>query len=100
VLEFLVAVLATWRIAVLFFYDPGPWDCFEKLRFKAGVYLEPKPFWGQQLACFYCVTLYAALVCSIVLWLYWYALVPFALSGAALLLSHGGRMIWREMNSE
>jgi hypothetical protein len=92
-----VAALATWRIASMLYYDHGPWDCFERLRLWAGAYVEPKGFWGKQLACFWCCTFWAALLCAVTAWLWWYALLPFALSGAAALLSGGGRIIWREM---
>lgn len=92
-----VAALATWRIAAMLYYDAGPRDCFERLRYRAGVYVEPKPFWGKQLGCFWCCTFLAALPCALLAWLWWPALLPFALSGAAALLSGGGRIIWREM---
>lgn len=98
----IVTALATWRIAVLFFYDVGPWDVFDKIRFNAGCYLDPenRGFWAKQLCCFYCLTLYASLFCTLVWALWWYALIPFALSGTALLLSGAGRMIWHEMNKD
>lgn len=92
-----VAALATWRIAVMLYFEHGPWDVWDRLRYRAGVYEEPKPFWGKQLSCFWCCTFLAALVCAAIAWLWWYALLPFALSGAASLLSGGGRIIWREM---
>lgn len=92
-----VMALATWRIACLFYYDKGPWDMFERLRSRAGVYPVPTTFWAKQLDCFWCVTVWAGLFCALIGWLWWYALLPFALSGAAVLLSGGGRIIWRSI---
>ena len=40
--------------------------------------------------------LWVGLGVALVAWLWWYALIPFALSGAAILLSGGGRVIWKE----
>ena len=93
----LVMALATWRISCLFFYDNGPWDVFERLRYRVGVYKEPQPFWGKQFSCLWCMSLWAGLVCGIAGFLWWPILLPFALSGAAMLLSYGGRIIWKEM---
>lgn len=95
---FVLVALATWRVAALFYYDRGPWDVFERLRYKAGVYAEFKPFWGKQLDCFWCVSLWAGLVCGIAGFLWWPLLLPFALSGAAVLLSYGGRVLWKVGN--
>ena len=92
-----VAALATWRLAVALYYEAGPWDMWDRLRYKAGAYQEPPPFWGAQLRCFWCCTFLASLPCALVAWLWWPALVPFALSGAAMLLSGGGRIVWHKM---
>ncbi|RPJ40037.1 MAG: DUF1360 domain-containing protein [Planctomycetaceae bacterium] len=92
-----VCVLATWRLAALFYFDAGPWDGFERLRYRAGVYAEPRPFWGKLLGCFWCLTLWSGLLCGIAGFLWWPVLLPLALSGAAVLLSGGGRTIWRSM---
>lgn len=94
-----VMVLATWRIAVMFYMEAGPWDVFERLRFKAGVYLEIKTsFWGKQLDCFWCVSLWSGLACTVLGLLWWPMLLPAALSGAAMLLSYGGRIVWHEQS--
>lgn len=93
-IRFAVAALATWRIASALYYEYGPWDVFARLRNWAGL---NSPFWDKQLACFWCCTVWAALlVLPFYLWWIW-PLVPVALSGAAVLLTHGGRVIWREM---
>ena len=101
-LSLIVTALATWRIAVLFFFDAGPWDIFARLRYNVGVYLpeDQRGFWARQLSCFYCLSLWSALFCTLVWAFWWYALIPFALSGTALLLSGAGRMIWHKMNDD
>ena len=88
-----VCALATWRLAVIVWMG----DSFERVRYKAGVYLDPQPFLGKQLGCFWCVTMYCAILCGIAGFLWWPILLPLALSGAAVLLSGGGRIVWREM---
>lgn len=98
----IVAILATWRITALLYYDYGPWDVFLKLRERAGVWIvdengKPVTFWGKLFTCFWCLSLWVGLcVTPLALWCWW-ILLPFALSGAAVLLSGGGRVIWRTM---
>lgn len=93
-LWFLVAILATWRLAAAVYYERGPWDVWLKLRLWAQNH---SPFWQGQLSCFWCCTFWAALLLwPLYVWLPW-LLVPVALSGAAVLLSCGGRVIWRDM---
>ena len=98
----LVAVLATWRITALLYYDYGPWDMFKRLRESAGVYMlgkdgKPLTAWGRLFDCFWCLSLWVGIcVTPLALW-YWWILLPFALSGATVLLSQGGRIIWRTM---
>ncbi len=93
-IELALAILATWRIAAMLYYEHGPWDVWVRLRNAAAL---RSSFWDKQLTCFWCCTVWAALL----VWpLYVYCtwiLVPLALSGAAVLLSGGGRLIWREM---
>ena len=88
-LKLAVAALAVWRISAWLWYEHGAegmrrWLCR----------------WGwaaRQLQCFWCITFWVSLLVALVAWLWWYALIPFALSGAAVLLSGGGRIIWREI---
>lgn len=88
-LRLIVAALAVWRISAWLWYEHSSegvrrWLC----RFG----------WAaRQLECFWCITFWVALICSPIAWLWWWALVPLALSGAVVLLSGGGRIIWREM---
>lgn len=84
-----VAALATWRISTWLWMDKGA----ERVR----EFLCRWPWMARQVSCFWCVTFWIGLLCAVVAWACWYVLVPFALSGAAILLSGGGRTVWREM---
>ena len=86
-LNVIVGVLACWRLAVLFYYENGPGNVFYRLRYRV----------GGALDCFWCVTLWTGLLITpFVVW-FWWPLLPLALSGGAMLLSQGGRVIWRQM---
>ena len=87
-----IAALATWRVAVWLWYEHGGE--------RARAWLCRWPPAARQISCFWCVTFWAGLVVGLVAWLWWYALIPFALSGAAILLSGGGRIIWKETVSD
>jgi hypothetical protein len=97
-LRVVLAALATWRVSVAL-YDG---DFFGPLRYRAGAYLGDgeRGFWGEQLHCFWCTCNWAALPCLLLALLpppcWWLLLWP-ALSGVALLLSHGGRIVWTIM---
>jgi len=84
-----LAALATWRISAWLWYEHSA----EGVR----ALLCRWPWAARQLACFWCVTFWVGLLCALVAWLWWPLLVPFALSGAAILLSGGGRIIWHEV---
>jgi hypothetical protein len=93
-INFLAAILATWRIAAALYFEYGPGDAFLRLRQRAD---DSSPFWSKQLNCFWCCTFWAALlVLPFYLWLAW-PLYPVAFSGAAVLLTHGGRIVHKEM---
>ena len=97
----LAAALATWRLTVMLWYELGPFDVFLRLRTWVGAYeMPPERVLGKLFACFWCLSVWVGLGVALVAWLWWYALIPFALSGAAILLSGGGRVIWEEMNNE
>ncbi len=85
--EFLLATLASWRIAYLLTQEDGPWDMFVGLRrIVAGTML------GRALDCFYCTSVWVA--APFALWVTPFAVRTFmativtwlALSGAACLL--------------
>ena len=84
-----VAALATWRVSV--------WLWTEKSGQGARELLCGWPWAARQVSCFWCVSFWAGLLCGLVAWLWWPALVPLALSGAAMLLSGGGRIVWKEI---
>ena len=89
----LVAALATWRISA--------WLWYETDGQQARAWLCQWPALAQRIDCFWCVTLWVALAVSpVVLLGAWWLLAPFALSGTAILLSGGGRTLWREMSNQ
>lgn len=91
-IRLIIAVLATWRIAAWLWYEHSA----EQVRNV----LCRWPWAENQLSCFWCVSFWVSLPVAAVAWLWPWALLPFALSGAAILLSGGGRILWREMVSE
>lgn len=116
-IRLVVAALAVWRISVAIWYEDGPFDQYKY--FRAWVERKGKPEMGMsddgsvfihhyiwegiwhQLDCFWCVTFWVSLPIAVIItlpWYWWTALVPFALSGAAILLSGAGRTIWRATN--
>lgn len=86
-----VGALATWWLAAMLYYGNGPWDVFKRWRENASGFI------GEQFECFWCCALWAGLFVTPLALLAWPALLPFAFAGAAILLSQGGRVIWREM---
>jgi len=86
-LEFIVAGLATWRLAHLLAHEDGPFDLILRLRARAG-----ESHWGRLMDCPYCLSLWfavpaaawlalridAAVADAVLLWL--------ALSGGACLI--------------
>ncbi len=89
-----LGVLATWWLAAMLYYGNGPLNFFARLRGVAWGWL------GADLDCFWCCAFWAAaIVTPLAVWLPG-ALLPFAFAGATILLAHGGRVIWREMNED
>jgi hypothetical protein len=86
-----LAVLATWWLAAQLYYASGPLHLFAKLRSAARGWL------ALELECFWCCAFWSALVVTPLALLAPPALLPFAAAGGALILAHGGRVIWREM---
>ena len=54
--KFVVAVLATWRVAYMLSSEDGPGDCVVRLRRALG-----DGFWGKLMDCFYCLSVWIAL---------------------------------------
>lgn len=81
--ELLIGTLAVWRITHLFAAEDGPWDLLARLRRALGA-----GFLGRLFDCFYCLSLWVAAPCALLLaeapgeraWLW------LALSGGAILL--------------
>lgn len=93
-LELVVAILAVWRLTCYLVYEKsGQW-----VRDWAMVYAvdedgQPVTYWGKVLSCFWCTSLHVGGV----LWLlvvspWWWVLLPFAISGGAILLNHIARV--------
>ncbi len=78
-----IAILATWRVTHLLQTEDGPWDLLARLRQRAGGSMG-----GRLLDCFYCLSLWVALVPALLLgsdWCQRLLLWP-ALSAGAILL--------------
>ena len=60
--QFVVAVLATWRLARLIAREDGPFDLVVKLRAQAG-----DGFAGQLMDCPYCLSLWIAMPFALML---------------------------------
>lgn len=54
--QFLVAVLAVWRVTHLLAREDGPWALVARLRHWLGA-----GFFGQLMDCFYCLSVWMAL---------------------------------------
>lgn len=85
--RFMLAALATWRLAMLLAHDDGPWDATLRLRRALG-----DGQFGRMLDCFRCVSLWVSAPLAFAVgrspleWL----LAWLALSGAACLLERLG----------
>lgn len=94
-IDFLILILATWRLASLLVVEDGPFDMFLLFRLKAGILYDQngEPFgtswFSDGLACLWCVSVWVGLVTGIAYWLWpdvkW-VLLPFALSSGAIVV--------------
>lgn len=116
--KLVIAVLAAWRISVAIWYEDGPFDQYKYFRLWVENNAKPemvhgddgevefveRVFWKEiyhQIECFWCVSFWVSLPITIIItlpWYWWTALIPFALSGAVMLLGGAGRTIWRAGN--
>jgi hypothetical protein len=82
-IDFMIAALATWRVAALLVREDGPFDVFAHLRRLLGAGMA-----GRVLDCFYCTSLWVAAPAAV--WLVGLSgrllVVWLAVSGAAGLL--------------
>jgi hypothetical protein len=86
--RFVVAVLATWRIAHLAAHEDGPFDVIVQLRARAG-----DGVMGRLMDCPYCLSLWIAVPPTFWLgdtWIEW-VMGWLAVSGGASLLERSGR---------
>jgi hypothetical protein len=58
----LLGILCVWRVTHLLQAEDGPWDVSVRLRRIAG-----EGFWGKLLDCFYCLSMWTAGPCAILL---------------------------------
>lgn len=78
IIHFLYLSLAVWRISILFTAEAGPFNVFKKLRSLK---------MGGLFDCIYCTSMYVGFFAMLLyLWDMDRVLIPFALSGAALML--------------
>lgn len=109
VISLIVGILSTWYISTMLY----AWKGFDGLRDIAGVYgpyesvsgsepgaerLKPLTFAGRLLSCYWCIASLVGAVLALVALVEWRVLTPFAFAGGAMLLSHGGRTVWRMQN--
>lgn len=95
ILEFIIALLATYRITSLLQREVGPWELCTRIRKLFGVVHDtlghphgyPDTLFGKLFECFWCLSVWVAAGVSAVVWLNGgaWVLLPFALSGGAIL---------------
>lgn len=88
----LVGAFATWRVAAYLYTDKGLFGEMQELRDRIS---QSDGWLLEQFTCFWCLSAWTALVVAPVALVAWPILLPVAFSGVAILLSHGGRTIWR-----
>lgn len=81
--QFLITILAAWRITHLIQAEDGPWDIVFKIRKSLG-----NGFWGSLMDCFYCASIWVSFPFAII---YGKTIFDFlsywmAISGGAILL--------------
>jgi hypothetical protein len=93
--EFILIILATWRIVSFIQGESGPFDVMLKIRSKFGVQHDedgvacgwPDNLIGGLLRCFWCLSVWVALVVWIIsIFVSWFPIL-FALSAGAILLN-------------
>ena len=82
-LNFIISSLAVWRVTHLIQAEDGPFDLIFKIRKLAG-----NSFWGSLMDCFYCLSIWVALLPGLYFGITWAEKVLYWLScsGAAILL--------------
>ena len=99
-LRLITAAVATWRLSSLFVHEDGPGDVFRKIRDVFGVYIlgdddRPVSQLGRLLACVWCLSVWIALVMTVVMLMpIWFVMIPFALSAIAIWIEHTFESRW------
>jgi hypothetical protein len=83
IFESILGVVAVWRVTHMLAFEDGPSLVFKKARKRA-----EDTFWGEVLACFYCLSLWVAAPFALLVMEGWreFAVLWPALSGGAILL--------------
>lgn len=92
----IILALATWRLASLLVYEEGPFSAFLELRKLAGVIHDAEnkvmgddgSFLGRLLNCFWCTSIWAALIPAMLLaesYWEWFVFVLAASAGAIMI---------------
>lgn len=68
-LAFVLAVLATWRIAYMLAREDGPFDIFATIRAKVG----QESWYGRGLHCVLCMSFWIALPMALIVGLPWFS---------------------------
>ena len=93
-IKLLIGALATWRIAALLVSDYGPWDVFENIRKRVGVYYtdeigRPLSLLGKLFSCMWCMSIWSGtLAAALCMTPFWWVLVPFAFSAVAIVIEN------------
>jgi len=86
-MEIVIALLAAYRLSLFFPLERGPFAVFETIRAWAIRRYGPEHWIPDGLTCVWCQSLYAGLLCAVIVWLgYGWLLLPLALSGGVVLL--------------
>ena len=82
VFRFILAALATWRLAFLIAREDGPWDVFSRMRRRS-----TNAFWGELFSCVKCLGFWIAIPFAFFVGGNWVELVVIwlALSGVTAL---------------
>lgn len=89
-IRLVVLSLAVWRLALLLTYEKSMRWLRDFLRtYELNEFGEKKHFLASIVGCFWCNTLWmAALLWPIAFSQHWIVLIPFAVSGAAIMILH------------
>jgi hypothetical protein len=93
-IKLLIGALATWRLAALLVTDYGPFDIFENIRKRVGVYYtdeigRPLSVLGKLFSCLWCMSIWSGVLVTIILTTeLWWVLLPFAFSTVAIVIEN------------